>query len=121
MSFLGRCCIGVALAFVVTACAPGPQVTNAPPTAAADIRAGRNLAKNYCSQCHAIGRSDRSLHAAAPPFRDLSKRLPIDSLEGRFLEGISTSHPDMPNWWLDPTQDRQMLAYLKSVQPSAAR
>jgi mono/diheme cytochrome c family protein len=101
-------------AMALAACASVPA--HAPPTYRADVHAGRVLAAHYCAQCHAIGRSGPSPQAAAPPFRFLSERYPIESFEPRFASGMSTSHPDMPHWQLDPDQNRQMIAFLKSVQ-----
>jgi hypothetical protein len=34
---------------------------------------GRALAQRLCVHCHAIGRRDKSPHAAAPPFRELGR------------------------------------------------
>lgn len=102
-------------AMILAACATAPAVS--PPTGRADVRAGRVLATHYCAQCHAIDRNGVSPQAAAPPFRVLSGQYPIESLEPRFASGISASHPSMPQWQLDQDENRQMIAYLKSVQP----
>lgn len=83
-----------------------------------DIKTGRIIAQANCSSCHAIGRFDKSTHPAAPPFRDLGQRYPIESLEEAFAEGISVGHRDMPEWRFDPAQIRELLAYLKSIQGS---
>ena len=90
-----------------------------PSRAAKDIAFGKLLAENYCSQCHAIGPRGQSRFHAAPPFRLLSRRLDIDTLHKRFAEGISTAHPAMPHWTLDPDENRAMIAYIKSVQSPA--
>jgi mono/diheme cytochrome c family protein len=110
------CGIGLLAAIWLLPTGSAPAQALASPPSRSDIRAGRILAEHYCVQCHSIGRAGKSRHAGAPPFRDLSDRLAIESLAPRFGERISTTHPDMPRWQLDAEQDRQMIAFLKSVQ-----
>jgi len=78
-------------------------------------RGERILAKN-CSRCHAIGRTGASPHRQAPPFRTLSKRYPIDSLSEALGEGLSTGHPDMPEFVFPPRDIGAILSYLQSIQ-----
>ena len=47
---------------------------------AQDERRGERLLSRNCAMCHAIGRSGRSPHRKAPPFRTLSTRYPIEDL-----------------------------------------
>ena len=49
----------------------------------------------------------------APPFRDLHKRYPVESLEEAFAEGISTGHPTMPQFRFEPDQIGNLIAFLK--------
>ena len=73
------------------------------------------LAKN-CSMCHAMGRSGRSPHPVAPPFRTLSRRYPLEALEEALGEGLMTGHPDMPEFVFPPHQINAIIAYLRSIQ-----
>jgi len=52
----------------------------------------------------------------APPFRTLHKRYPIETLSEALAEGISTGHPTMPAFQLDPDQIGDLLAYLKTLE-----
>jgi mono/diheme cytochrome c family protein len=80
------------------------------------VQRGLNFARVNCSQCHAIGRMDASPLSEAPPFRELSKRYPVENLAEAFAEGITTGHPSMPEFQLDIAQINDLIAYLKSVQ-----
>ncbi|RFC64729.1 MULTISPECIES: c-type cytochrome [Mesorhizobium] len=80
-----------------------------------DITRGKALVELNCVRCHAVDRSSESSHANAPAFRTLSHRYPLDALEEAFAEGISTGHPDMPEFTATPEQINAILAYLDSV------
>ncbi len=80
------------------------------------IKQGHELVENECGRCHAIGRTDASRHPQAPPFRILSKRYPIESLEEALGEGIISGHPDMPEFQFDNEDVGAIIAYLKSIQ-----
>jgi hypothetical protein len=54
--------------------------------------------------------------AIAPPFRDLHKRYPVESLEEALGEGIVTGHPSMPEFQLPPDQVGDFIAFLKSLE-----
>ena len=81
-----------------------------------DIRRGERLLAKNCSRCHAIGRTGASPHRQAPPFRTLSQRYPIESLSEALGEGLSTGHPDMPEFVFPPRDVGAILAYLQSIQ-----
>jgi mono/diheme cytochrome c family protein len=87
-----------------------------PAVAAADVQRGKAIVETNCSACHAIGRTGQSTHPDAPPFRTLSSRYPIDDLEEALAEGISTGHPDMPQFIASPEQAESIIEYLKSIQ-----
>jgi mono/diheme cytochrome c family protein len=80
------------------------------------VQRGQVFAQTNCSQCHAIGRVGESPVPEAPPFRTLHTRYPIESLAEAFAEGITTGHPSMPQFQLDPAQINDLLAYLDSIQ-----
>jgi cytochrome c len=77
---------------------------------------GQTFAQTNCSGCHAIGRVGESPIPEAPPFRTLHTRYPIEDLAEAFAEGITTGHPSMPQFQLDPAQINDLLAYLSSIQ-----
>ena len=52
----------------------------------------------------------------APPFRDLHNKYPIETLQEALAEGISTGHPTMPEFRLEPDQINDVLSYLKSLE-----
>jgi cytochrome c len=79
-------------------------------------RRGERLLSQHCAMCHAIGRSGGSPHRQAPPFRTLSQRYPIESLSETLGEGLSTGHPDMPEFVFPPRDVGAILSYLQSIQ-----
>jgi len=81
-----------------------------------DVSRGEALVRANCSTCHAIGLTGASPHPEAPPFRMLSRRYPIDSLAEALAEGISTGHPDMPEFVASPDQIDAIIAYIGSLQ-----
>ena len=80
-----------------------------------DIAEGKTLVELNCARCHAVDRTSKSEHGDAPPFRTLSQRYPIDALEEAFAEGISTGHPDMPEFVATPGQIGAILDYISSL------
>jgi mono/diheme cytochrome c family protein len=83
----------------------------------AELAYGRQLVEANCARCHAIGQNDESPHPEAPAFRTLSERYPLDALEEAFVEGITTGHPDMPEFVASPAQIGAIIDYLDTLQP----
>ena len=83
---------------------------------AQSIRRGKSFAQAICSQCHSIDRTTRSPRTAAPPFRMLHKQYPVETLEDALGEGLSTGHPRMPEFRLDPGQVGDFISFLKSLE-----
>lgn len=83
---------------------------------AADPERGRAIAQANCSRCHAIGRDGDSPLAAAPAFRTLHTKYPLENLEEPLAEGIVTGHADMPEFRLDPDQIEDFLAFLRTLE-----
>ena len=81
------------------------------------VARGHALVEANCARCHAIGRTDKSEHPDAPAFRTLSKRYPLEALEEALAEGISTGHPDMPEFITTQEQIEAILAYIGSLGP----
>ena len=100
--------------FAVSLCfaAVAPVAAQTPP----DVQRGRVLVRTYCAQCHSIDRVGPSPLSIAPPLRDLHRRYPVESLEEAFAEGISTGHPSMPQFRLEPYEINDLIAFLKSLE-----
>jgi len=91
-------------------------VTSIPSNAVPNVAAGRAFAQANCSHCHSIDKFTPSTLAIAPPFRTLHERYPVESLEEALGEGITTGHPSMPEFKLDPGQVGDFIAFLKSLE-----
>jgi cytochrome c len=113
-SFMDRAKARVALGVVV---ALGTLVTALPCSAAPNVTAGKAFAQANCSHCHSIDKFTPSTLAIAPPFRTLHERYPVESLEEALGEGITTGHPSMPEFKLDPGQVGDFISFLKSLEP----
>ena len=86
------------------------------PASAEELQAERRgliFVREYCSQCHAIGKVGGSRFANAAPFRALRLRYPVADLQRPLLEGI---HPAMPRFQLTPSQVTDVMAYLKTLE-----
>jgi mono/diheme cytochrome c family protein len=89
---------------------------SSPTHAESDIARGEALVRTNCSPCHAVGSAGKSPHPDAPAFRTLSERYPIEDLAEALAEGISTGHPDMPEFVASPDQIDAIIAYIGSLQ-----
>ena len=94
----------------VVACTPAPDQA-----AAQSVAEGRQLVEARCAACHATGPAGASPLPAAPAFRDLHKRYPVDQLAESLAEGIVTGHPDMPVVAFDESQVASVVAYLRCL------
>jgi mono/diheme cytochrome c family protein len=105
---------GLLAAVVAILCLPAMQ---APALGAspAEMR-GQFFARTNCARCHSIDKVTASPLKLAPPFRELHKRYPIESLAEAFAEGISTGHPTMPEFQLDADQINDLLSFMQSLQ-----
>lgn len=106
-AMIGRILMPVALALITLtpAAAASPQEQR-----------GKIFALNNCAKCHSIDKASPSPLKIAPPFRTLHKRYPIETLGEALAEGISTGHPTMPAFQLEPDQIGDLLAYLKTLE-----
>ena len=77
---------------------------------------GQALVTASCARCHAVGRAGSSTHPQAPPFRTLGQRYPIEVLAEALAEGLSSGHPDMPEFRFEIDDVDAILAYLESIQ-----
>jgi mono/diheme cytochrome c family protein len=79
-------------------------------------RQGRALAERLCAQCHAVGTSGSSPHAAGPTFRSIGRRVDLDTLSHRLREGLISGHPDMPTFRFKREDARALVDYLHAIQ-----
>jgi cytochrome c len=79
-------------------------------------RDGLALAERMCAQCHAIGKTGTSPHSAAPPFRELDRRVDLDSFTRQLREGLVSGHPDMLTFRFSRDDARALTAYLRYIQ-----
>src|SRR3954452_4386345 len=110
-SFMNR-----ARARIVPAVFIGALAIAVPCHAAPNAAAGKAFAQANCSHCHSIDKFTPSSLAIAPPFRTLHLRYPVESLEEPLGEGISTGHPTMPEFRLDPGQVGDFISFLKALE-----
>ncbi|WP_158626061.1 c-type cytochrome [Arsenicitalea aurantiaca] len=80
------------------------------------MRTGKALVETYCGACHATGLEDLGPHTAAPAFRDLHRRYDVADLAEALVEGLSSGHPEMPEFEFEPDQAEAIIAYLKSLE-----
>lgn len=97
-----------ALAFTVLASSAAAQTQD-------PIARGRELAEQFCGECHAIGRTGDSPNVQAPPFRELQQSVDLDDLR-RLRRGLFTGHPDMPEFKFGGADARALRDYIRSVQ-----
>jgi len=82
------------------------------------VTRGKTLMQANCARCHAIGAEDASTHKEAPPFRVVVTKYPPENLAEALAEGISSGHPDMPEFVFEPDDVEAIIAYLSSLTPS---
>jgi mono/diheme cytochrome c family protein len=102
-----------ALALATAAAAPAM----AQPAA---VERGHRLARTMCASCHAIEPRGDSPNVDAPPWRDLTTIEPGRSIDEVFAKGILVLHPGMPSWGLTDRDQADLLAYLRTIQRTAA-
>jgi cytochrome c len=111
ISQLGIAGLAAAAAALVFAWSPASGDEAVSPAA----QRGLVIVRTNCARCHAIDKVSESPLKAAPPFRTLHQRYPIESLEEPLAEGIVTGHPSMPEFRFDPGQVGDVIAFLKTL------
>jgi len=79
-------------------------------------RHGLAVMQEFCARCHAIGKTGKSPHADAPPFRILGRTFDLDQFPRLLERGISSGHPDMPEFKFSEEDARDVRAYLRTIQ-----
>jgi mono/diheme cytochrome c family protein len=92
--------------------------TAAPAVAQQSPAAQRGLTflRLHCAQCHAIDVVSDSPLKIAAPFRTLIQQISLETLRRRLAEGITATHPTMPQFQLEPDQLNDVMEYLKTLQ-----
>jgi mono/diheme cytochrome c family protein len=91
-------------------------ITSAAVAESASELRGRVLARENCARCHSIDRYTPSPLKIAPPFRELHRRYPVETLAEALAEGIDTGHPTMPMFRLEPDQINDLLSFLRTLE-----
>ena len=69
-----------------------------------------------CAPVQESGPTGASPLSAAPPFRDIVHRVPLDQLEQRFAEGLVTAHPAMPAFVFRASEIDDLVAWLETLE-----
>jgi mono/diheme cytochrome c family protein len=81
---------------------------------------GKVLLETLCARRHAVGKTDRSPHPDAPPFRTFGDDKLYDNDFGKRLQdGLSTMHSDMPTFHFSREDAEAAVNYLRSIQVPA--
>jgi len=80
------------------------------------LERGKALVGDLCSTCHAIGASGQSAHVGAPAFRNLDRRVDLDSLFNRLRQGLTSDSHEMPTFRFRREDARALIAYLRSIR-----
>ena len=107
-----------AFGFFVMAAGTLAMLSNATVAATDDEAAaqGQAILEKNCARCHAIGLTGASPHPQAPPFRDVVNRYPVEDLEESLAEGITSGHPDMPEFVFEAGEIDAIVSYLNSLK-----
>lgn len=106
-------------AMAATVALAGAARGGAAPEPAPDLAHGQALVQEKCAACHAVGMTGDSPLPDAPRFRDLHERFDVADLQEALAEGIVVGHGPMPAWALSATDVRDLIGYLKSLEPKA--
>jgi mono/diheme cytochrome c family protein len=78
-------------------------------------RIGREVAKQYCAGCHAIGRTGDSPNPKAPRFPLIAERYPGNNPANELIDGTVVRHPGMPEFRMLPAETDGLVAYLRRI------
>ena len=82
---------------------------------------GRAFALQHCAVCHAVGALGASPYAAAPPFRILLQRSPVDYLTRTLEAGLAVDHKafrEMQGFLLSAPETADLVAYWRTLNVS---
>lgn len=104
--------IGFSLLFGVSAFAQDQAKTTA-------ILHGQALAQENCAKCHSVGLSGESPNSDAPAFRSLSSYRSISLIGWELMNEEWGEHRKMPQFEITVEQVRDILEWIRWVQPLA--
>jgi cytochrome c len=104
--------------FLIALLASLPVLASAGAAAPAQdpVRHGRALVEEFCARCHAVGHAGRSPHADAPPLRSIGRSFDLDEFPSTLERGITSTHPDMPEFKFTHKDARAVRDYLRTIQ-----
>jgi len=111
MRHIARLIGSIAVGAVLLAGGPVRAQVRAQETAAA----GLTLARQLCSECHAVERAQpRSPNPASPPFETIAN---VPGMTGMALSAaLQSPHRSMPNVMLDASQLSSIVSYVLSLR-----
>jgi mono/diheme cytochrome c family protein len=78
-------------------------------------RGGLLIARQFCSECHAVERGQMtSPHARAPSFQKVANAPGMTAVDLRVW--FESSHPSMPNLALNDKDSEDLAAYILSLK-----
>lgn len=83
---------------------------------AGNAKAGEDLARNVCAQCHNLSRNQPPRRSNAPDFPAIANM--NSTTETSLHAFLSSPHPTMPNLILAPPQQDDIIAYILSLRTS---
>lgn len=75
---------------------------------------GQALLKQHCGSCHQVAWG-ASPNKEAPPFREIVKRYPANTLEEALAEGLLNGHAPGVQYEFEPTEVDAIVRYLGSL------
>jgi mono/diheme cytochrome c family protein len=88
----------------------------------AQLERGHAIALANCSDCHAVGLTDKSPSRinANTAFRQLSDRFPVPMLQEAARTGSISGHDEMPGFQFRMDDIKALLSYIDSMAPADA-
>lgn len=81
----------------------------------ASARIGEGVAKQYCSACHATGKTGASPNPRAPRFPLIAERYPAGNPAPVLIDGTVIRHPGMPEFRLLEHETDGLVAYIRRI------
>lgn len=76
---------------------------------------GREVAKRYCSECHAIGRTGKSPNPKSPRFPLIAERYVDGNPAPVLIDGTVVRHPGMPEFRMLSSETDALVSYIRRI------